>query len=330
MASPCGPLNDVQLMIQDRIKKIKDIRNSAELIKNNTDKEIADSVEICTNLIRFIKRSQSELQEMMEEKQRTAEKQAEELIKDLEKEITELEQISNTEDHLIQIYPSMKCSEISLDTACMEEDETELMKTFEHILMYLFLLGAQQVFAEDVTLDPDTAHPYLILSDDGKQVRYGDIRHDLPDNPERFNTSLGVLGKEGFSSESFCFQVQVTGKTEWVLGVARESVIRKGAIKLTPANGFWTLALRNGNKFKALAGPDVSLSPRVKPQKIAVFVYYEEGAVVFYDVDSGSVIYLYSDQSFMNVDETLHPFFCPCNDDNGKNTDPLIILPWRK
>nr|XP_055028700.1 nuclear factor 7, brain-like isoform X2 [Misgurnus anguillicaudatus] len=317
MTSPSGPLNDVQLMIQDRIRKIKDIRNSAELIKNNTDEEIADSVEICTKLIRFIKRSQSELQEMMEEKQRTAEKQAEDLIKDLEKEISELEQISNTEDHLhlIQMYPSMNCSEISLDS--LEEDDTELVKTLEHILMCFLWLGVRYIFA---------AHPYLILSDDGKQVRYGDVRHDLPDNPERFNTSLGVLGKEGFSSESFCFEVQVTGKTEWVLGVARESVNRKGAIKLTPANGFWTLALRNGNEFKALAGPDVSLSLREKPQKIGVFVYYEEGAVVFYDVDSGSIIYLYRDQSFMN-DETLHPYFSPCNDDTDKNTDPLIILP---
>ncbi|XP_055028702.2 erythroid membrane-associated protein [Misgurnus anguillicaudatus] len=293
--------------------------------QNNIDKEKSDTVEMFTNLIRFIERHQSDLLEMMEEKQKTSEKQAEDLIKDLEKEISELEQISNTEDHLhlIQIYPSMNC----FDTASLEEDDTELVKTLEHILMCFLWLGVRYMCAEDVTLDPDTAHPYLILSDDGKQVRYGDIRQDLPDNPERFDTSPCVLGKEGVSSGCFYFKVQVTGKTEWVLGVVRESVNRKGEIELTPANGFWTLALRNGNEYKALAGPDVLLSLREKPQKIGVFVYYEEGAVVFYDVDSGSIIYLYRDQSFMN-DETLHPYFSPCNDDNDKNTDPLIILPY--
>lgn len=60
-----------------------------------------------------------------------------------------------------------------------------------------------------VTLDPDTANPHLILSEDRKQVRSLKTIHKLPNNPERFYTNCCVLGKEGFSSGRFYYEVQV-------------------------------------------------------------------------------------------------------------------------
>ncbi len=114
------------------------------------------------------------------------------------------------------------------------------------------------------------------------------------------------------------------GKTDWTLGVARESINRKGQITASPSNGQWTMALRNGNKYKACAGPSVSLSLRVKPQRVGVFVDYEEGLVSFYDVESSSHIYSFTDQSFT---EKLYPYFCPFLNNGGKNSSPLIITP---
>ncbi len=176
----------------------------------------------------------------------------------------------------------------------------------------------------DVTLDPDTAQPKLILSDDGKQVRCGDIRHKLPDTPERFDACVNVLGKKGFSSGRCYFEVQVKGKTEWALGVARESINRKGTIRLSPSDGYWTVILRNGDEYEACAGPSVSLSLRVKLQRVGVFVDYEEGLVSFYDVESSSHIYSFTAQSFT---EKLFPLFCPSSNYGGKNSSPLIITP---
>lgn len=115
-------------------------------------------------------------------------------------------------------------------------------------------------YAVDVTLDPDTAHPALILSDDGKQVNHGDEKMRLPDNPERFSLSRCVLGKQSFSSGRFYFEVEVKRKTEWDLGVARESINRKGTITLIPDEGYWSLWLRNGHEYKALDDHDVLLS----------------------------------------------------------------------
>ncbi|XP_067237708.1 E3 ubiquitin-protein ligase TRIM39-like [Chanodichthys erythropterus] len=330
---------DVQQMIQERMKKIQDIKHSAELRKQNTEKEKKESIELFMGMIRSIERCQAELLEMMEQKQRAAEKQEEKLIKELQQEITELklrntelEQLSHTEDHLhfLQIYPSLcspfvikKWPDISVNTPVslntLRTALTQLQQTLDETEF-----KKMHLYAVDVTLDPDTAHPKLILSDDGKQVSHGDTKRNVPDNPERFDYCIFVLGKEGFSSGRFYFEVQVTNKTEWNLGVARESVIRKGDITLTPQDGYWAIWLRNGKEYKALANPLCFLSVRVKPQKVGVFVDYEEGLVSFYDVESKSHIYSFTGQTFT---EKLYPYFCPSLNKDGKNSAPLIISP---
>ncbi|KAI5085846.1 zinc finger protein RFP, partial [Silurus meridionalis] len=176
----------------------------------------------------------------------------------------------------------------------------------------------------DVTLDPDTAHPYLILSADGKQVADEDKWQNLPDTPQRFNMYLNVLGKQSFSSGKFYYEVQVRGKTAWILGVMRENINRKGKITLTPHNGFWTVALTNDNQYWAYANTDVLLTLREKVEKVGVFVDYEEGVVSFYDVNSTSNLYSFTGQSFNG---NLYPFFSPGDNDEGKNSAPLIIYP---
>ncbi|XP_067282209.1 E3 ubiquitin-protein ligase TRIM39-like isoform X2 [Pseudorasbora parva] len=334
---------DVQQMIQDRIKKIQDVKHSSEVRKRNSEKEKAARVELFTDLIRSIERCQTELLEMMEEQQKALEKQEEELIEELEQEITELkmrntelEQLSHTEDHLhlLQIYSSRgssrntrNWSEISVKTdeslETLRRALTQLQDTLQEKLTHTDLKRMQQ-YAVDVTLDPDTAHPELILSDDGKQVRCGDIKQKLPDNPKRFDRCVLVLGKKGFSSGRFYFEVQVKGKTDWDLGVARESINRKGLITLSPSDGYWTVILRNENEYDACTDPLISLSLRVKPQRVGVFVDYEEGLVSFYDVESSSHIYSFTAQSFTGK---LYPYFSPYLNQGGKNSTPLIITP---
>ncbi|XP_037389842.1 E3 ubiquitin-protein ligase TRIM39-like isoform X1 [Pygocentrus nattereri] len=334
---------EVQQMIQDRLKKIEEIRQSVELNKKSSEKEKVDGVEIFRALLRCIERSQAEL---LEEKQKAAERQAEEFIKELEQEIselkrrdTELEQLSHTEDHLhlIQVYPSLwsppptkNWTEVRINshlrvetlrralTRLQEELSKEMKKVDEHEMKRI------QQYAVDVTLDPDSAHPFLILSDDGKQVRHGDKRQKLPDKLERFDYCVNVLGKEGFSSGRFYYEVQVRGKTEWDLGVTRESSSRKGKIILSPENGYWTVWLRNETEYKALDSPRVPLSLKQTPQKVGVFVDYEEGLVSFYDVEARSHIYSFTGQSFT---EKLYQYFSPSLSYGGKNSAPLIITP---
>ncbi|XP_047669937.1 butyrophilin subfamily 1 member A1-like isoform X4 [Tachysurus fulvidraco] len=200
-----------------------------------------------------------------------------------------------------------------------EKENTELQR-----LSVEYELLKKKKYAVDVTLDPDTASPFLNLSADGKEVTCGDRRQDPPDTPQRFNYYLCVLGKQSFSTGRFYYEVQVRGKTEWTLGVVRENINRKGRITLKPQNGFWTVGLRNKNHYKARADPRVPLTLREKVEVVGVFVDYEEGLVSFYDVKSRSHIYSFTGQSFT---EKLYPYFSPCDNDGGKNSAPLIISP---
>uniref|UniRef100_A0A9J7XHE8 Bloodthirsty-related gene family, member 23 n=1 Tax=Cyprinus carpio carpio TaxID=630221 RepID=A0A9J7XHE8_CYPCA len=339
-------IQDVQQMIQDRIKKIQDIKHSAEVRKRNTKKEKAARVELFTDLICSIERCQTEVLEMIELRQKAAEKQDQELIKDLEQEITELkmrntelEQLSHTEDHLhlLQISSSLDSftktrSDRNLPEIRMKADEsleslnrtlTHLQNTLHEKLTQTDLKWKQQ-YAVDVTLDPDTAHPNLVLSDDRKQVRCGDTELKLPDKLQKFDTCPCILGKEGFSSGRFYFEVQVQGKTDWTLGVVRESTDRKGKITLNPENGYWTVNLKKGNEYFASADPFTSLCLSETRQRVGVFVDYEEGLVSFYDVESSSLIYSFTGQSFT---DKLYPYFSPGFNNGGQNSAPLIITP---
>ncbi|KAL0964932.1 hypothetical protein UPYG_G00274600 [Umbra pygmaea] len=338
---------EVQQMIQEHLQKVEEIKQSVELSRKDAERQISDSVEVFTALVRSIERSQAERLEVIEEKQRAAERQAEGLIEELEQEVKELkrrcsdlEQLSHTEHHLhlLQSFtslctpphtkdwseisvPSDLCVQGTLRRAVSQLEETVVREVTRLCDAELKRLHQYEV---DVTLDPDTAHPNLILSNDGKQVRHGEKKQKVPGNHKRFKYAACVLGKVGFSSGRFYYEVMVKGNTEWDLGLARESVNTKGEIIVSPEFGYWSVWLRNGDEYEALDCSSVPLSLRQKPQKVGVFVDYEEGLVSFYDVEARSHIYSFTGCSFT---EKLYPYFSPGSDDGGINSAPLIISP---
>ncbi|XP_032002824.1 erythroid membrane-associated protein isoform X2 [Hylobates moloch] len=172
-----------------------------------------------------------------------------------------------------------------------------------------------------VTLDPDTAHPKLILSEDQRCVRLGDRRQPVPDNPQRFDFVVSILGSEYFTTGCHYWEVYVGDKTKWILGVCSESVSRKGKVTASPANGHWLLRQSRGNEYEALTSPQTPFRLKEPPRCVGIFLDYEAGVISFYNVTDKSHIFTFTH----NFSGSLRPFFEPCLHDGGKNTAPLVI-----
>ncbi|KAK2893745.1 hypothetical protein Q8A73_016229 [Channa argus] len=97
-----------------------------------------------------------------------------------------------------------------------------------------------------VTLDPNTAHPCLILSDDLTSLSYSKQPSYCPDNPERFHISAEVVAMTTIGSGSHHWVVETGSNQDWLLGVASLSAPRNTEISARPENGFWTLCFRDG------------------------------------------------------------------------------------
>lgn len=179
----------------------------------------------------------------------------------------------------------------------------------------------------DVKLDPTSAHSSLVISDNGKEVRKGGKTAKDPNSPQRSDIFGSVLGLNRLKSGKSYWEVEVSNKTGWDVGVARCDAYRKGKFLVTPDKGYWVTAHCGDKKYATRTIPPVYLSFKVKPRKVGVFVDYEEGLVSFYDVMSQSHIYSFTECSFGGE---ILPYFSLHLKPDEKNSDPLIISAMEK
>nr|XP_056701008.1 zinc finger protein RFP-like [Euleptes europaea] len=189
-----------------------------------------------------------------------------------------------------------------------------------------------------VTLDPDTAHPMLILSQGLKCVSLGDRRQDLPDMPGRFDTVPCVLGCEGFTSGRHWWEVEVKTKVEvegsrqwtlWDVGVARNSARRKGHINCSVDEGVWALGKPHHSQgppcqlWASTSASFITVTVKREPRKIRVSLDYEEGRVAFFDADTNVLLFAFPSVSFSG--KMIRPFFWLAGNISQDRNTPLPV-----
>ncbi|MGH0168196.1 UNVERIFIED_CONTAM: hypothetical protein FKN15_053958 [Acipenser sinensis] len=91
---------------------------------------------------------------------------------------------------------------------------------------------------------------------------------------------------------------------------------------MTLQQGYWTVEWWSGGEFTAVTDPKTPLPLSLKPQKLGVYLDYEEGQLSFYNVETRSHIYTFTDMEF-KPNEKLYPLFWT----GDENTDLVLESP---
>ncbi|XP_078073650.1 butyrophilin subfamily 1 member A1-like [Mustelus asterias] len=171
--------------------------------------------------------------------------------------------------------------------------------------------------AVPVSLDPDTANGNLEVSQDRTTVKDGGGWRNVTENAKRFERYPFVLATVGFKGGKHYWEVEVGESNNWDLGVAKESVERKGRINLDDEHGYFAIG-RYWDKYEVKNVEKSEIVLNEKPTKIGIFLNYDEGIVSFHNADTKDQLHAFNTK----FTETIFPLFCP-----WRSQAPLKITP---
>ncbi|XP_072894904.1 E3 ubiquitin-protein ligase TRIM39-like [Hemitrygon akajei] len=243
-------------------------------------------------------------------------REIQENIRFIQEEITKLKEQMDQKDSVIFLKEEARRNR-RINDAVQElsvTDETLPVEKFDHPYLFNTVLREtlDAINRVSVTLDMETTHPRLEVSEDRKSVRWIGTWRNLPDTGKRFTIWPCVLGSEGFTPGRHYWEVEVTGNRDWCLGVAAESVERKGLVSLSPETGFWViervddLLHRDYDVNRGLASPGSCLAAGPIPGRVGVYLSYESGTVSFYNAETKSHLHTFTGNKFTGK---LYPFF---------------------
>lgn len=297
----------IQQTIQDKGKRVKALQEEMESISRHADTAVLDTEQRFKQLIHLIEKRMAEVQLQIRCQQKTSVCQLGELQEKLEQEIaelkredTELEQLSHTEDHTWFLrsfapksgvrcadLPSTKTNQL-LDFQAVIADVTaardKMLDAVSETWLHTELKNRADFLqhSRQITLDPNTAHAFLDLSEGNRKVTYNSNNGPYPHHPHRFQRICQVLSEE-----------ELTGRCYWevdrsrcvTVAVAYGSMKRSGSFnsrvfghntKSWALHCNKTYTFLHNNMSKSLPGPVSS--------RIGVYLDHGAGVLSFYGV----------------------------------------------
>nr|XP_033933671.1 tripartite motif-containing protein 16-like isoform X3 [Pseudochaenichthys georgianus] len=324
-----GSRLNIQQRIQDGEKQVKLLQQEVQAVNGSADKAVEDSEKTFSELIRLVEERSSDVKRQLRSQQEREVSRVGELQEKLEQEIrelkrrdAELELLSHTEDHnqFLLSYPSLPAplsgathsSSTNIRPLSYFEDVTAALSAVRDKLQDVLREEWTHVSptevevspsaaaepasragfftcSQEVTLDPNTAHTQLVLSEGSSKATLMGHEQPYSSHPDRFTHYPQVLSRERLTGRCY-WEVEWRGGRVCV-AVAYKNIRRAGRGE----SGFglndtsWALicsqnsySFRYNSILTPVSGP---LSSRV-----GVYLDHRAGVLSFYSVSEATTL----------------------------------------
>ncbi|XP_061112561.1 tripartite motif-containing protein 16-like isoform X1 [Conger conger] len=314
-----------QQRIQEREKELQDLRQAVQSLKRSAQTAVEDSERIFTELIRSIERRRSEVKELIRDEEKAEVSRAEGLLERLEQEIAELrrreaelEQLSHTEDHIhflqscqslcappgpgdlpsITVSPNVSFEAVRKSVSELKERLEDVFKVEFKKLNLISLSTVEEVsvlepqtrqdflqYGCQLTLDPNTVHRELCLSDGNREVTSVREIQSHPGHPERFEYWPQVLCREGVSVRCY-WEAKWSGPFGVSIAVSYKEISRKGPgddCEMGGNNKSWSLDCTS-TSYSFSHNNESTKIPVPSSSRIGVYLDHRAGTLSFYSV----------------------------------------------
>ncbi|XP_008300178.1 tripartite motif-containing protein 16-like [Stegastes partitus] len=317
----------MQQRITEKEKCMRMLQQEVEAVNQSADKAVSNSEKIFKDLIRLIEKRSSEVKQQIRSKQKDEVCRFKELQEELQQEISELrrkyselEKLSNIEDHseFLHVPPSQICDwtdspscyfhplshfEDSMAAVSKSGDKlwnvlSEELSKFSATEVDLLLPQSEPKtraeflqYSCGITLDPNTAHMLLILSDENRKVTTKETSfltvvqlvvemYGTTEN-QSFTDRIQVLSRESLTGRCY-WEVEWTGVGVSV-AVSYKGVRRKRE-ESEYGNNDKSWALQCENKGFTFTHDKRKTSISVCQPRIGVYLDHSAGVLSFYSV----------------------------------------------
>ncbi|CAK6445859.1 unnamed protein product [Pipistrellus nathusii] len=315
-------IEPLRKQIADLQKLISIERKKTLELRENVGTKRLQFLSACEQFRQIIQRDQEEFLSKLSDEEKTIEKKISANIIKISKNISTFQGLlSQIPEYtmltdvelLLQMKSFYKNSEVAFPSTFSAEIHT---KGCSFPLEYSALKKIIKTFRADIILDPETAHPNLIVSEDKKCVQYTKRRQDVTIFPKRFTFITAVLGFPSFHSGRHFWEVEVGDKPIWEIGVCKDSLPTESKESLSAHQGCWQIR-RLENVYDAPGADTILLLSEVKPTDIGIFLDYDMGQISFYNMTDKSHIYTFTEDFNQ---QPLRPYFYV-----GPDSKPLRI-----